>query len=219
MTEPMNGVTYADVMASVEAAKRGLQTAATHVLWQIENRVWLVTGHTGWDEFRTAYYDGIAVILPTDDRKELVPKLVEAGMSQQQIADTLGVGQKTVSRDVSHMTNVPEARTDSLGRQQPTRKTRRLGVVAEATDEPEPKQEEEPRGNEQEEQNKKTWSSVCSPDPSDGANSLKGHLRGFKKQTLDSWYQNPTHQSLDVLDAWLNYQKKLSERARKQITP
>ena len=42
---------------------------------------------------------------------------------QQQVAETLGESQKTISRDVSHLTNVspeivPDHRTDSLGRRQ-----------------------------------------------------------------------------------------------------
>lgn len=68
------------------------------------------------------YYGGIAVIVPRADRPELVAKLSAEGLKQQQIADTLGVDQGTVSRDImqTHNTEQPATRTDSLGRERPT---------------------------------------------------------------------------------------------------
>jgi hypothetical protein len=201
-------ITYGEVMDSIEACKRGLQTAATHVVWQIENRVWTVTGHANWDEFREAYYGGPSVILPTDDRKVLVPKLRQQGMSQQQIADTLGVDQKTVSNDLNR--NIPNEDqpttiVNSRGQERPAtyqRTTPSLTVVPEVEEQAETT---EPEGG-----------SACFPDPSDGGNLMKDTLRSFTK-TLASYYYSPTTKSLDVLDAWLVRQQKASQQARKKI--
>lgn len=117
-------ISYADVRRSVETTRTHLEAAAEQVIWQVQNRVWTVLGHHSWDEMREAEYGGAAVIVPRADRPELVAALRREGLSQQQIGDTLGVTQKTVSNDVSSFTNVAPTRTDSLGRRQPTAKPR-----------------------------------------------------------------------------------------------
>lgn len=141
-------ITPEQVEASVREAKAGLAHAAQHLMWQIDNQVWLVTGHAGWDEFREAFYDGVAVILQTQDRKELVPRLRLAGMTHQQIADTLGVSHQTVARDIeiSHqegysavnvqMDNDGDAITNRRGQARPASYRRALDpeVMAEAED-------------------------------------------------------------------------------------
>jgi hypothetical protein len=57
------------------------------------------------------------VLVPAMDRPELAVGLLREGLSQQQVADTLGVGDSTVSRDLgnSQMGVIPPTRTDSLG--------------------------------------------------------------------------------------------------------
>lgn len=75
--------------------------------------------------------------LPRSLRPEVTRELREAGMSQTETAAVEGVSQKTVSNDdVSNFTNV-STRTDSLGREQPTRKPR---TDASSGDDPEPAQ-------------------------------------------------------------------------------
>jgi hypothetical protein len=212
MTTPEVEVTYDDVMASVEAVKRGLQETAALLLWQIENQVWLVTGHADWDEFRNAYYGIVAVILPTDDRKELVPKLRLTGMTQQQIADTLGVSQYTIHKDLNIETNnevQPVTITNARGQERPATYQRRALTPVEDTEDG-PQQQTEgllairPDG------------SRCFLDPSEGAAGMKDLLRGAD-EALRNYYTYPTEPSLDVLDAWLARQQKKSEKARSNL--
>jgi len=63
-------------------------------------RVSLLSATVGsQDEMREAEYGGAAVIVPRADRPELVARLRREGLSQQQIGDTLGVSQQTISND------------------------------------------------------------------------------------------------------------------------
>lgn len=125
----MTDLTEAEARQSVAAAKRGLEAAADEIVRQISGRAWLSLGYPDWDSMREAEYQGPAVIVPRAGRPEIVARLREEGLSQQQVASTLGVSHQTVGRDEVHMDNVPVARTDSLGRQQPTSKPRLAPVV------------------------------------------------------------------------------------------
>lgn len=143
----MADMTESEARTSVERTKRGLEAAASEVVRQIAGRAWIALGYESWDEMRLAEYSGAAVIVPRTDRPQLSARLSAEGLSQQQIADTLGVGQKTISRDVSQMTNAesdaPPTRTDSLGREQPRSKPRAASPQPEPAPPPEPEQPEE----------------------------------------------------------------------------
>jgi phage N-6-adenine-methyltransferase len=144
VTEVAEQVTPAMVRESIAITITHLEKAAEQVVWQIRNKVWTEIGYASWDEMREAEYRGAAVIVPREDRPELVAKLRREGLSQQQIGDTLGVSQKQVSRDISHMSNTdaPEVRTDSLGRERPTSYTPR--TPAEPNDYAAPYDEDDP---------------------------------------------------------------------------
>jgi len=120
-TGELTEVTYAQVRDSVTTTKTHLEKAAEEIVWQIENRTWLVLGYADWDEMREAEYKGAAVIVPRADRPELSARLRSKGLSQQQIADTLGVSQRQVSTDIRSTSNIEQTvtRTDSLGRERP----------------------------------------------------------------------------------------------------
>lgn len=66
-------------------------------------------------------------MVPREVRTGLSARLVGAGLSQQQTAETLGVSQRQVGNDVSNSSNVspPTHRVDSLGRRQATALHRR----------------------------------------------------------------------------------------------
>lgn len=142
----MTDLTEAQARESVATAKRGLEAAADEIVRQISGRAWLALDYADWDEMREAEYDGAAVIVPRAGRPEIVARLREEGLSQQQVAETLGVDQKTVSNDERKIPNVapsapaaPPVRTDSLGRRQPTSKPRPAPApeLPKATEEPE----------------------------------------------------------------------------------
>lgn len=106
VAEVVNLPTVAEIDASITRAKASLASFAAEILWQVENRVWVVKGYPDWDTYREAVYGGAAVILPRTDRRELVAGLRALNLTQQQIADTAGVDQKTVSRDLNrHLPN------------------------------------------------------------------------------------------------------------------
>lgn len=114
----------ASARTSVERALTHLEAAAEEVVRQINGRAWLALGYESWDEMREAEYKGAAVIVPRADRPELVARLRQEGLSQQQIGNTLGVAKSTVQTDLdkadSDFTESPTVRVDSLGRSRPT---------------------------------------------------------------------------------------------------
>lgn len=121
----MADLTESEARESVATAKRGLEAAAEEIVRQISGRAWLALGYESWDEMRKGEYDGPAVIVPRAGRPEIVAQLREEGLSQQQIGNTLGVSQRTVSGDVSKIATPAPTRLDSTGRQQPTSKPRK----------------------------------------------------------------------------------------------
>lgn len=129
MSTAMQGsvvVTKAMVRESVATARTHLEQAAHEVAWQIENRAWETLGYASWDDMREGEYGGAAVMVPRQDRPELVARLRRTGLSQQQIGDTLGVAQRTVSGDLnSNPANQPATITNSRGQERPTTYTRR----------------------------------------------------------------------------------------------
>lgn len=71
-------------------------------------------------------FDDPTFLVTTAARKELGPQLIDkVKWSQQQVADLFGVSEGSIRNDVRNLTDIPTTRTDSLGRQQPTRKSRK----------------------------------------------------------------------------------------------
>lgn len=107
-------ITESDVRRSVDAARRGLTAAAEEIVWQIEHEVWRILGYDTWNAMREAEYGGAAFMVPTAERPELVARLRETGMTQQDIARTAGVDQTTVSKDLREIPNPdPPAYTEA----------------------------------------------------------------------------------------------------------
>jgi hypothetical protein len=107
---------------SVARARTHLEAAAEEVVRQINGKAWVPLGYESWDDMREAEYCGAAVIVPRADRPELVARLRQEGLSQQSIADTVGVGDSTVSRDLkSQMGNeAAPTITNARGQERPT---------------------------------------------------------------------------------------------------
>ncbi|MCA0435462.1 MAG: hypothetical protein M9891_02325 [Austwickia sp.] len=95
-----------EVRDSISRARTHLEAAADEIVWQVANRAWEPLGYASWDEMREAEYGGVAVIVPRADRPELVGRLRALGMTQQGVADTVGVSRETVKRELKGA-NVP----------------------------------------------------------------------------------------------------------------
>lgn len=100
--------TYSEVRDSIATAREAGVRFFEQIVWQVERRAWEVLGYSDWDEMREAEYADMGVVVPRADRPEIVTRLRAAGLMQQEIADTLGVGQSTVQRDLNtHLGNGP----------------------------------------------------------------------------------------------------------------
>lgn len=121
--ELLDAPSYGEVKSSIERAKASLEEAAEQIVWQIENRAWSVLGYSDWNEMREAEYGGAAFMVPRAERPELVARMRRSGLTQQEIADTAGVGVGTVHRDLSgtHFPSgkSPETITNARGEQRP----------------------------------------------------------------------------------------------------
>jgi hypothetical protein len=118
-------ITRDDVLESIRQATSDLQAAREQILWQIKVRAWERLGYADWNEMREQEYGGVTVLVPRQERPELVAALYnQGGLSQREIASTLGTSLGTVNNDLKDA-EVPATRTDSSGREQPTRKGER----------------------------------------------------------------------------------------------
>ena len=121
---PLQVITPADVRASVRRAKKSLEAAAAEIVWQIEREAWRTLGYPSWTAMREAEYGGAAFMVPSKSRPEIVARIRASGLTQQEIADTAGVGVGTVNRDLA-ASDFPNGNsgsqvTNSRGQQRPT---------------------------------------------------------------------------------------------------
>ena len=98
---PLQVITPDDVRESIRQTRWHLGNAAARIAWQVEMETWVTLGYRSWDEMREAEYGGIAVIVPKEDRLDLVGRLHAAGLTQKSIAATIGVDERTIRRDLA----------------------------------------------------------------------------------------------------------------------
>lgn len=114
---------YNSVRESIAIARSHGEKFFEQIVWQVENEVWTVLGYRSWDELREAEYQDMGVVAPRADRPELVSRLRSKGLTQGQIAGTLGVSQPTVQRDLDsapdYSNEYSEPVTNSRGQQRP----------------------------------------------------------------------------------------------------
>jgi hypothetical protein len=118
-------ISYADVRTSIDNAKSSLEEAANEIVWQVENRVWTHLGYADWNEMREAEYGGAAFMVPREDRPELQVRLKSAGLTNAVVAETMGVGVRTVERETAkwrdeHPGSVGGAVPNTRGQSRPT---------------------------------------------------------------------------------------------------
>lgn len=108
--------TYSQVRDSVATAREAGAKFFEQIVWQVERRAWEVLGHESWDAMRDAEYADMGVVVPRADRPEIVTRMRRAGLLQQEIADTLGVSQSQVQRDLNtHLGNQVDVVETSRG--------------------------------------------------------------------------------------------------------
>lgn len=94
-------VTYGAVRESVRVARESGTRFFEQIVWQIECEAWTVLGHTSWDAMREAEYGDMGVVVPRADRPEIVARMRRTGLTQKEIANTIGVSEATVSRQLA----------------------------------------------------------------------------------------------------------------------
>lgn len=88
-----------------------------------------------WDEMREVEYADLGVVAPRADRPELVSRLKARGLPNTTIADTAGVTERQVRRDLSstgHLSGSGATVTNSRGQQRPATYQRREPEVVDA---------------------------------------------------------------------------------------
>ena len=96
---PLTVITPDDVRASIRRAKKSLVDAANEVVWQIEMEAWRTLGYPSWTAMREAEYGGVAFMVPSKDRPELVARIRAKGITQREAAATTGVTEQTIYND------------------------------------------------------------------------------------------------------------------------
>lgn len=99
MTVVMDTISETEVRASIQRVISHAESIWDEWAWQVENKTWLVLNYSSWDEMRRAEYSAVtSVTAPRAERPELVARFRNAGLTQKQTAETLGIHQATVSR-------------------------------------------------------------------------------------------------------------------------
>jgi transposase len=80
------------------AVHAGAALADIRKAW--EGRADVALGYESWEAYCRAEFDGLQ-LAPRSERPALIASLVDAGMSNRAIADTLGVDSRTVDRAVA----------------------------------------------------------------------------------------------------------------------
>jgi hypothetical protein len=88
------------------------------------DRDWETLGYQDWPSYVEGEFGTSLLRLDAVIRKQWAVTLRGRGLSQKEIAAVVNVSQRQVSTDVRSSSNVPDTRTDSLGRKQPTSKPR-----------------------------------------------------------------------------------------------
>lgn len=118
----MSVITVEQIRESVAVARSHGEKFFEQIVWQVENATWTILGYATWDDMRKAEYAGLGVVAPRADRPELVARLRANGLTQQEIADTVGANQSQVSRDLNmqkHNEDRPVAVANARGQQRP----------------------------------------------------------------------------------------------------
>lgn len=98
--------TYGEVRNSIAAARQAGAKFFEQIVWQVERRAWEVLGYSDWDAMREAEYADMGVVVPRADRPEIVTRLRKVGLTQREVAETIGVSEATVRSDLNRSSAV-----------------------------------------------------------------------------------------------------------------
>jgi hypothetical protein len=87
--------------AITDRIKTGLDVLGELVRQAFTQGAWHVLGYLSWDEYVRRELGTSYLRVPSEERAEILPSLKEAGMSNRQIASALGIGEKTVRRELT----------------------------------------------------------------------------------------------------------------------
>ena len=137
--------TYSEVRDSIAVAREAGAKFFEQIVWQVERRAWEVLGYADWDAMREAEYADMGVVVPSSDRPEISTRLRRTGLTQKQIATSLGVSESTVRNDLNRKSAVDLPLTVETSRgTRPTSYTPRysdatnVAPVRDRTPDPEP---------------------------------------------------------------------------------
>lgn len=82
-----------------EKIKKSAATTYEDIKKAYLGRIWLALDCKSWDEYLDKNYEGIALPLPREKKKEAIQSLAAAGVSTRAIAAATGVNQSTVVRN------------------------------------------------------------------------------------------------------------------------
>lgn len=89
-------------------------------IWIADNHAWLALDFDSLGDLWEARFSHLEVIVPRSVRGRVVESFRRAGLTQQEIADKLGVNHATVSRDLANANSAPATITNSRGQSRPT---------------------------------------------------------------------------------------------------
>jgi hypothetical protein len=103
--------------------------AAVEQVWLLirdayHRRAWLALGYPTWDDYCTKEFRSAPLMVPREERPEMVCSLRQAGLSQRAIASATGVSQSTVRDDLAelssdHSVPMPDKVTGLDGKKRP----------------------------------------------------------------------------------------------------
>lgn len=103
--EPKSDFTPTQASKLTEKIKRGATTTYEDIQKAYLGRIWLALDCKSWDEYLDKHYEGLALALPREKKKEAVQSLAAAGMSSRAIAAATGVSQSTAARQSAKVTD------------------------------------------------------------------------------------------------------------------
>lgn len=102
-----------DAWASIGRARAHVGGFWAEVREQIDSRAWEFTDYADFEALWAGEYEALQVAIPRGERPQLVGSLRGIGQTQQQIADKLGVSDKTIERDVASIRQMSDSEAES----------------------------------------------------------------------------------------------------------
>jgi hypothetical protein len=107
-----------------EAIKTTVKHASALIVDAYHRPAWLALGYPTWDAYCLKEFSTAPLVLPREERPEMVRSLRRAGLSQRAIASATGVSQSTVRDDVAELISnysvpMPDSVTGLDGKKRP----------------------------------------------------------------------------------------------------